>query len=429
MEKIDIHNYANRFETAKRRVSESRMSIKDKKLISDFTDECFSGGLGIARVTKYLYLLCHLSNFLKKDFKKVTEKDINAFVGRLLIGEVKKKDGEKYSDNSVEDFKKALKKFYKSKTVDMPDVVKSVKFKNIATKISPDDIWKEEDMDRIIECETDIMTRAILEILMTSGCRIGEIGNLKIKDIQFNNDETLIKLTGKTGTRAFPLYSDVHLKKWMQSHPEPDNRESPLFVLDHKKTFEENGKKIKKRVIRYITYAALLKRVESAAEKTGVKKPMNPHIFRHSVNTNLLRKNYNTEMLKKRQGWSPNSRMLSVYSHLVPEDVFAEERRIKGITKESDEKPKEIMKRCPKCNTLNKSKTFWCGMCGSPMTYDAAMRQAIASENSVKIISNVPLEDSKTFLEIVHKEKMSADDIKKAIKVIKPLVEAGILKV
>jgi integrase len=67
------------------------------------------------------------------------------------------------------------------------------------------DILTDEELKALIEHaggpEGSLRNRLIVEPLWESGCRVGELCNLKLKDVQFDQHSAILYLEGKTGQR------------------------------------------------------------------------------------------------------------------------------------------------------------------------------------------------------------------------------------
>lgn len=120
-------------------------------------------------------------------------------------------------------------------------------------------------------CPT-LRDRAIIEFLLSTGCRIEETTNLNISDIDFIKQEC--KVLGKGNKERVVFLNDVctmHLKQYLDSRT--DNNEA-LFI-------GKGAIRLKPGGVR-----AMMKRLE---EITGVKD-VHPHRFRRTLATSLIDK-------------------------------------------------------------------------------------------------------------------------------------------
>jgi len=102
---MSVHDFDKKFSCSINNLNKSKISDGNKKSISRFVENCFSEGIGKARIVKYIYALIKLSTWLEKDFSNTNKDDI-----KKLVGEIEKSN---YSDWSKHDLKVCLKKFYR----------------------------------------------------------------------------------------------------------------------------------------------------------------------------------------------------------------------------------------------------------------------------------------------------------------------------
>ena len=121
------------------------------------------------------------------------------------------------------------------------------------SKVMASDILTEEEIDNLIKSSEHPRDKAFISMLYELGARIGEIGNLKIKDITRDEYSYLIDLNGKTGHRTPRIVmSDPHITTWLNQHPFRDNPEAPVWV------------KIGNKDINKLSYTSLTKIIKRA---------------------------------------------------------------------------------------------------------------------------------------------------------------------
>ena len=120
--------------------------------------------------------------------------------------------------------------------------------------------------------------RAIIETLYSCGLRVSELINLKISDLFFEED--FIKVTGKGDKQRFvPIgnltqkYINIY-KNEVRIHVSVLNEHRDILFLNRR------GKQL--------TRAMIFTIVKQLGEKSGIKKTISPHTFRHSFATHLL---------------------------------------------------------------------------------------------------------------------------------------------
>ena len=283
----------------------SNISGINKQLILDFVENCFVEGLGQQRILKYISTLKIIATQINADFNKVEKRDLFIFVSKL--------EQSNKSDWLKHDYKVALKKFYKWYLKDdNPELTKWIKA-SISRKDRklPEEMLIEEDILKMINCAKKKSDKAIIAILWDIGARVGEIGNLRIKHIKFDECGATVNLKGKTGYRRVrAVFSVEYLQAWLLEHPDRDNPDAPLWT-----TFDSKGDLIKP-----LHYGSIRMKIKRLAKKAKINKRIHPHLFRHSRCTYIA--NYLTEaQMNVYFGWIQGSEMSSVYVHLSGRDV------------------------------------------------------------------------------------------------------------
>ena len=165
-------------------------------------------------------------------------------------------------------------------------------------------VYSHDDIDRIIKSCRNIRDRLLIEVLIETGARRGELYNMQIKDVQFDEHSPVIYLHGKTGTRTRRLfYCKSDLIAYLSVHPDKNNPEAKFWINQYGKPLSYNGFW---RTIHRIGLRALNRQIF-------------PHGFRHTAATADASKFTDREMMI-RYGWD-NADMVGIYAHLSVRDV------------------------------------------------------------------------------------------------------------
>jgi site-specific recombinase XerD len=310
---VDIHNSEHNL---KRRIEMIRKSEQicqeNKEDMLRFSEYCFAEGLGKPRVLKYLYHLQFLATWLRKPFRSATKDD-----AVTLVAEIERKD---LSDWSKHDYKMALKKFFKwlRNSEDYLEEVKWLKIKVVRSRLP--EVLTNQEVTSMAEAADNPRDRALVLTLFESGCRIGELLPLKIKDVQFDKYGAVLLVYGKTGSiRKRIISSAPALANWLNVHPFKNEKEAFVWIV--------MGSKHHYGLVGYNSVRMILNKL---AKRTGIQKRIYPHLFRHSSATELS--NYLTEsQLKEHFGWGQRSKMASIYVHLSGRNVDDALLKLHGI--------------------------------------------------------------------------------------------------
>lgn len=371
MEKLDIHNRKQGFESFLKRFNKTKDI--NKQTILKYYDWLSANGLSIARIDKEMRILSNLSKFLNKKFENANKDDIISLVQTI------EKQG--YAEWTKCDYKVIIKKFYSwlrgLERKEYPLEVKWIKttLKNKNNKL-PDELLTKKEVQRMIDVADHPREKAFVSMLYESGCRIGEIATLQIKNITFDNLGCVIKVSGKTGDRRIRLVESTRfLARWISSHPNKNNPESPLWV--------GYGKKNSNRIL---CYNALVKNLKLLVKKAEIQKKVYPHLFRHSRATELA--SHLTEFqLKKMFGWSMSSDMASVYVNMSGRDIDDAILKLNGIKKEK----KELEPlNCPRCHHTNPANADMCSECGQALDIKGVMEEIDFNKVVNKVLDKNP---------------------------------------
>ena len=127
---------------------------------------------------------------------------------------------------------------------------------------------------------------AIIDLLASTGMRVGELVRLNIEDIDFENRECIV--FGK-GSKERPVYFDartkIHLKNYIESR-EDDNPALFVSLLKPYNRLEISGVEIRLRKI---------------GKKLAIPK-VHPHKFRRTLATRAIDKGMPVEQVQKLLG-------------------------------------------------------------------------------------------------------------------------------
>jgi hypothetical protein len=222
----------------------------------------------------------------------------------------------------------------------------------------PEELLNEEEIKRMIDHCVCARERALISVLYESGCRIGEVGTMKIKSIACDEYGMKIMVSGKTGARRVRLINSVpYLQEWLNEYPYDKNPDNCVWA---------------KRDGLPITYSRLVAIIKDIAIRAGIKKRIYPHLFRHSRAT-YLAKHLTEAQMKDYLGWTQSSKMAAIYVHLSGRDTDMAILKLNGV-KVEQESDNEVLKPkgCPRCKTTNEATNKFCKICG--MVLDEQMK-------------------------------------------------------
>ncbi|MFH1209353.1 MAG: tyrosine-type recombinase/integrase [archaeon] len=360
----------------------NELSKEQRNVLEKFFEEkTINKEINLPTLKNKLYFLRKLGIYLKKDWKKVTEDDLKDFL--------KKSESEGAKEEQLLIYKSFIRQFfqwlYEMKEKEYPKVVDWIKIKrNRLKKKLKEDLITPQEFELMLKHAGNQRDKTILILLRDSGCRIGEIINLKLKNIEFDELGAILKvpLEGKTGERKVRLINSVpDLQLWFNNHPFSDKSDAPLFFQYSTNRYGEP--------LGWTGFSNALKRI---AKRTGVKqgeKGIHAHLFRHFDATE--KSQYLTEAeMRIRYGWSDGSPTPSIYTHL-DDDAVNKSLIIKlaqqGLINTNNPKIKEFLKTskikdiapqimtCVRCQNQNPPLTKICNKCGLIFDQKLAMQK------------------------------------------------------
>ncbi|CAG0962408.1 hypothetical protein METP3_00917 [Methanosarcinales archaeon] len=379
----DIHGFDKGYEAALHRLDSALISEKNKELIRAFVKNSKKKGNRKSTYTNDLNIALRMAFFYKKDLDTISEDDFD----RLI-------DGLEVKGMNDYNYRKVTKKFFKWHTNDdVPKWVRQVRLPHEETPVQPSDLLNKEHLDRLLNACEHPRDKALVAVALDSTMRIGAIGTLRIKGVEFNQNGAIIYMSTTsqnlktTKPKPVPLtWSTGFLNQWLSIHPCKDDPDGPLWV--NLKGQHRN---------KAMSYNKLRKVLESAAEKAGIKKRIFFHLFRHQGVTDMILKGFNDQQIKFQAGWAPDSdRMLKIYGNFRDGDMVKSIYAKHGLRSE-DDKP-VTLKQCPRCHAVLVPEARMCHQCA--LILDASLdKERLGIEDDVA---------EKALLKLMGNEKIMA---------------------
>lgn len=219
------------------------------------------------------------------------------------------------------------------------------------------DVVTDADLRTVINTCKNSRDRALLGVLHEGGLRAAELLNLRIKDIEHNDDRVLLHVDGKTGRRPVPIILNMpYLLRWLDDHPQRESREAFVWVGLSSRNKDQP-----------IFHSAASRMIEKAFKRAGIKKKHNMHWFRHS-RASLYYGRMNDGELCDFFGWEKGSDMIKTYSHTKNEGAQEALNRIYNI---SSAQEKTVLLTCAACGLHNTPQSRFCGRCKLPLSTEA----------------------------------------------------------
>jgi integrase/recombinase XerD len=363
-------------------------------------------GLTDHRVMFYLIRLRVLSRI------ETETEFLNPTVESLKTAIMKQSAKPNISPRTVEDYKQAMRKYYSWKLSPAEFQAKvawiHVKGNTVNRLKKSDDMITKDEFNKLIGACLSSRDKALFSTLYDSGCRVGEILTLRIRDLQNDQWGTVLHVTGKTGERMVRIVGDSvpYLREWISKHPKANDPNSMVFVSVSGDKYGEP-----------MNYDEMLRALGRAKRRAGITRRIHPHLFRHT-RASILASRVAEAPLESQMGWIHGSRQTRTYVHLSARDQDSAILKAYGIKIEETDNVKEDSPRsCPRCDTLNPSNSKFCRKCWLPFDVKTALEHE-AKEKEIQealtvspdvdpvvrsVIENMPEETKLKLLESVLK--------------------------
>ncbi len=256
-------------------------------------------------VESYKRDLNDFDNYFKKEIKKINHEDIKNYIQNL---------GKNLEAKTISRHISSLKSFYKY--LKLTNQIKTSPLANInnpKTQRKLPNILTEDEVNDLLDInlktDFDFRNKAMLELMYSSGLRVSELINLKVNDIDIQNE--VVRIFGKgSKERIIPLdeYATEALNNYINDHRFnlfKHGENNYLFLNNHGNQMTRQG------------FFKILKKI--ALEK-NIKKDFSPHTLRHSFATHLLKHGADLRSIQELLGHSDIS-STQIYTHISNEKL------------------------------------------------------------------------------------------------------------
>lgn len=227
-------------------------------------------------LTYYQNTLSKLLNSLHTPIKQITTDNLRQYLSDFQII-------NKSSNVTIDNMRRIFSSFF-SWLEDEDLIVKSpvrrihkVKTTKIVKKILSD-----EDLELLRESTSSHRERALLEFLTSTGVRVGEIADLNISNLDFNDRSAIVLGKGNTEREVyFDARTKIHLLKYLSTRTDDS---SALFVSK-----------------KYPNNRLSIGTIESIVKKLGERSKVehvHPHKFRRTLATRAIDKGMPVEQVQ-----------------------------------------------------------------------------------------------------------------------------------
>lgn len=239
-------------------------------------------GCSSKTIAYYEATLERLNATLARPYSHITSDDLRGY-----LNDYEAQRGS--SKVTIDNIRRIMSSFF-SWLEDEDYIVKSPvrKIRRVKAPIRAKETLSDEDLQALRDCCDCRRDLAIVDLLSSTGMRVGELINLDIEDVDIQERECIV--TGK-GNRQRPVYFDARAKLHLLSYLESRSDSSPaLFV-----SLDGRAKRL--------SSGAIEKRLKILGERARVNR-VHPHKFRRTLATHAIDKGMPIEQVQKLLGHS-----------------------------------------------------------------------------------------------------------------------------
>lgn len=237
-------------------------------------------GCSSRTIKYYKEILQQIIYILKKPIKNIQTEDIRKYLSNY-------KEKNKCGSVTIDNIRRVLSSFF-SWLEDEDYIIKSPvrRIHKVKTATTVKATFTDENIEKMRDECKNIRNLALIEILISTGIRVGELVNLNIKDINFEDRSCIVQGKGNKQREVyFDARTKIHLIQYLSIRND-----------DNKALFVSNNKPHKRLSI---------SGVELIVRKLGARTDINkvhPHKFRRTLATMAIDKGMPIEQVQKLLG-------------------------------------------------------------------------------------------------------------------------------
>jgi len=131
-----------------------------------------------------------------------------------------------------------------------------------------------EELEIVRESCKTLRERALVEVMYSTGCRLSEVANLKISDIDHQNMSAQVIGKGDKERTVYLSFKAMHhINKYLNDRKEPSEGKRDFLFIGERRPYNR------------LTGRAIQKVVDNIEQRVSLSKPLTPHVFRHTFAT------------------------------------------------------------------------------------------------------------------------------------------------
>ena len=263
---------------------ETEMTVKESKensaLLINFLASKHIEGCSERTILYYRSTIEKMLEIINKRVEYITTDDLRKYLTDY-------KNSSNASKTTVDNVRRVLSSFF-SWLEDEDYILKNPirRIRKIKTRKVVKEVLSDENFEVLRDNCDNIRDLSMIELLNSTGIRVGELVNLNIDDVLFNERECVVLGKGDSErTVYFDAKTKIHLLKYLETRDD----DNPALFVSFKKPYERLG------------INGVERRIRELGNDSNIKK-VHPHKFRRTMATNAIDKGMPIEQVQKLLG-------------------------------------------------------------------------------------------------------------------------------
>lgn len=258
----------------------AKKEITNEKLLSTFISAKKLEGCSDRTVIYYENTIKNMLLMLPKNVKQIETDDLRDYLSNYQMkGTVSK--------ITVDNVRRVLSSFF-AWLEDENHILKSPvrRIHKIKAGKTVKETYTDESLEILRDFSGNIRDLALIDLLSSTGMRVGELVKLNIENIDFENRECIVKGKGEKERKVyFDARTKIHLSRYLKGR----NDENPALFVSLLKPY------------RRLNISGVEIRLRKLGKKLGISK-VHPHKFRRTLATRAIDKGMPIEQVQKLLG-------------------------------------------------------------------------------------------------------------------------------
>ncbi len=284
----------------------SRDSSTLDKQITVFLAAKKIDGLSAKTIKNYRDILSAFALQVDKPAARISTDDIRAYIGYLS-------ESRKLKDSSIQTYVNTLRSFFG--WLDTEDLIKKNPMRKIKSlkvdRLRARRPLTAEQLERLRDGCRTYKEKALVEFLVSSGCRLGEVIGIRADAV--NWQERSVVVLGK-GNKERTVYFSVRAKLMLQEYLGQRKGGEALFTNSRAPYAPMAPRGIEKAI-------------QKIGERAGEPRRIHPHILRHTFASNALNAGMDITIIQHLLGHTDPKTTL-IYAELAPRTIRYEYERV-----------------------------------------------------------------------------------------------------